>query len=106
MNPTYVIKTKDLPSSRYKFFAKELGMSTTRFKKLVKQRTCIVLKIYRNQVITEFGGDYNLKYNGRKIISHEDYEDCKYNLMVEEIDLDYGNLFDTETEKFKCYECT
>lgn len=78
----YFIATSEIPKDRYEFFAKEMGISKTVFKKKVK--TCSYIKFYwrswNNAFQITFHGDY-VKYSG-EVVSQSDYENLKYKLMV------------------------
>ena len=79
-----LIATSEIPNHRYEFFAKEMGISKTVFKKKVK--TCSYIKFYwrswNNAFQITFHGDY-VKYSG-EVVSQSEYEDLKYELMVVE----------------------
>ena len=81
---SYFIATSEIPNHRYEFFAKEMGISKTVFKKKIKTHSYIQFywQSWNNAFKVTFYGDY-VKYSG-KVVSQADYEDLKYELMVVE----------------------
>ena len=81
---SYFIATSEIPNHRYEFFAKEMGISKTVFKKKIKTHSYIQFywRSWNNAFQITFHGDY-VKYSG-KVVSQSDYEDLKYELMVVE----------------------
>ena len=81
---SYFIATSEIPKDRYEFFAKEMGISKTVFKKKIKTHSYIQFywQSWHNAFKITFHGDY-VKYSG-EVVSQADYEDLKYKLMVVE----------------------
>ena len=79
---SYFIATSEIPNHRYEFFAKELGISKTVFKKKIKTHSYIQFywQGWSNALKVTFYGDY-VKYSG-EVVPQSDYEDLKYKLMV------------------------
>ena len=79
-----LIATSEIPNHRYEFFAKEMGISKTVFKKKIKTHSYIQFywQSWHNAFKITFHGDY-VKYSG-EVVSQADYEDLKYKLMVVE----------------------
>ena len=74
----YFIATSEIPNHRYEFFAKEMGISKTVFKKKIKTHSYIQFywQSWSNALQVTFYGDY-VKYSG-EVVSQADYEDLKY----------------------------
>ena len=79
---SHLIPISEIPTDRYEFFANEMGISKTTFKKKAKNNTYIQFYWYKeeNQFKVTFHSK-DIKYGG-KVVSQLDYEDLKYNLMV------------------------
>lgn len=81
---SYLIATSEIPNHRYEFFAKEMGISKTVFKKKIKTHSYIQFywQSRPNTLKVTFHGSC-IKYSG-EVVSQSDYEDLKYKLMVVE----------------------
>ena len=80
----YLIATSEIPNHRYEFFAKEMGISKTVFKKKIKTHSYIQFywQSWNNALKVTFHSNC-IKYSG-KVVPQSDYEDLKYELMVVE----------------------
>jgi hypothetical protein len=78
---SYLIATSEIPNHRYEFFAKEMGISKTVFKKKIKTHSYIQLywQSWHNAFKVTFHGNYS-----GEVVPQSDYEDLKYKLMVVE----------------------
>ena len=81
---SYLIPISEIPKDRYSFFAKEMGISKTVFKKKIKTHSYIQLywQSWHNTLKVTFHSSC-IKYSG-KVVSQSEYEDLKYKLMVVE----------------------
>ena len=81
---SYLIPVSEIPNHRYEFFAKEMGISKTVFKKKIKTHSYIQFywQSWHNAFKITFHGNC-IKYSG-KVVSQSEYEDLKHKLMVVE----------------------
>ena len=81
---SYLIPVSEIPKDRYSFFASEMGISKTVFKKKIETHSYIQFywQSWRNTFKVTFHSNC-IKYSG-KVVSQSEYEDLKYELMVVE----------------------
>lgn len=81
---SYLIPISEIPNNRYEFFAKEMGISKSTFKKKAKTHTYI--QFYwvnrKNRLNVSFHNKH-IRFED-KVVCQSEYEDLKYNLMVVE----------------------